>query len=78
MLISFVTIVFMSLLAYSTVYGVPDLANSVDFLEVEGERLKELVGAVVRHPVLGRSARSRSSPPRWASSTTPAGSPPTC
>lgn len=43
-LISFVTIVLMSMLAYSTVYGVPGLANSVAFLEVEGERLKELVG----------------------------------
>jgi hypothetical protein len=42
-LISFVTIVFMSVLAYSTVYGVPGLANSVDFLDVEGQRLKELV-----------------------------------
>ena len=43
-LISFVTIVLMSMLAYSTVYGQPGLANSVDFLQVEGERLKELVG----------------------------------
>lgn len=43
-LISFVTIVLTSLLAYSTVYGVPGLANSVSFLQVEGERLKELVG----------------------------------
>jgi hypothetical protein len=42
-LISFVTIVLTSLLAYSTVYGVPGLANSVSFLQVEGERLKELV-----------------------------------
>ncbi|MEO3744618.1 Nramp family divalent metal transporter [Plantactinospora sp. B5E13] len=44
LLISFVTIVLMSLLAYSTVYGVPGLANSVSFLRVEGERLQELVG----------------------------------
>ncbi|GGM04295.1 MULTISPECIES: Nramp family divalent metal transporter [Micromonospora] len=43
-LISFVTITLMSMLAYSTVYGVPGLANSVSFLEVEGNRLKELVG----------------------------------
>ncbi|GAA4441794.1 Nramp family divalent metal transporter [Phytohabitans houttuyneae] len=43
-LISFVTIVLMSLLAYSTVYGVPGLENGVSFLEVEGEKLKELVG----------------------------------
>lgn len=44
LLISFVTIVLMSLLAYSTVYGVPGLANGVSFLQVEGERLQELVG----------------------------------
>ncbi|GAA1848532.1 hypothetical protein GCM10009687_13270 [Asanoa iriomotensis] len=43
-LITFVTITLMSLLSYSTVFGVPGLANSVSFLEVEGERLKELVG----------------------------------
>jgi hypothetical protein len=43
-LISFATIVLMSMLAYSTVYGVPGLANSVSFLRVEGERLKDLVG----------------------------------
>ncbi|MEN3611019.1 Nramp family divalent metal transporter [Plantactinospora sp. ZYX-F-223] len=43
-LISFVTIVLTSLLAYSTVYGVPGLANGVSFLQVEGERLKEIVG----------------------------------
>jgi hypothetical protein len=42
-LISFLTIVLMSMLAYSTVYGVPGLANSVSFLEVEGEQLKEIV-----------------------------------
>jgi hypothetical protein len=43
-LISFVTIVLMSMLAYSTVYGVPGLENGVSFLEVEGEKLKEVVG----------------------------------
>ncbi|MEV4756564.1 Nramp family divalent metal transporter [Micromonospora sp. NPDC049559] len=43
-LISFVTIVLMSMLAYSTVFGVPGLANSVSFLKVEGERLAEAVG----------------------------------
>ncbi len=43
-LITIVTITLMSLLSYSTVFGVPGLANSVSFLEVEGERLKELVG----------------------------------
>jgi uncharacterized protein YhhL (DUF1145 family) len=44
-LISFLTIVFMSMLAYSTVFGVPGLANSVDFLGVEGERLKQSAGS---------------------------------
>ncbi|MGN9909456.1 Nramp family divalent metal transporter [Phytohabitans sp. LJ34] len=43
-LISFVTIVLMSMLSYSTVFGVPGLENGVSFLEVEGEKLKELVG----------------------------------
>jgi len=38
--ISFITIVFMSMLAYSTVAGREDLANSVAFLKVEGEVLK--------------------------------------
>lgn len=42
-LISFLTITLMSMLAYSTVYGEPGLANSVAFLEVEGQRLGELV-----------------------------------
>ena len=42
--ITFVTILFTSLLAYATVYGVPGLENGVSFLEVEGEKLKELVG----------------------------------
>ncbi|GAB3983399.1 hypothetical protein GCM10027615_68430 [Plantactinospora veratri] len=76
-LISFVTIVLTSLLAYSTVYGVPGLANSVSFLQVEGSgsRRSSDPGSA---PCSGRSGRSRSSPPRWASSTTPAGSPPTC
>ncbi len=43
-LITFVTITFTSLLAYSTVYGLPDLPNSIDFVQVEGEVLKERVG----------------------------------
>ncbi|HEX2772182.1 MAG TPA: Nramp family divalent metal transporter, partial [Micromonosporaceae bacterium] len=43
-LISFVTIVLMSTLAYSTVFGVPGLENKVTFLQAEGERLKEVVG----------------------------------
>jgi hypothetical protein len=43
-LISFVTIVLMSLLSYSTVFGTPGLANSVEFLRIEGEALKSTVG----------------------------------
>jgi hypothetical protein len=42
-LISFTTIVFMSMLAFSTVFGRGDLANSVDFLQAEGETLKDTV-----------------------------------
>jgi hypothetical protein len=41
--ISFITIVFMSMLAYSTVFGQEGLANSVAFLEAEGEALKVAV-----------------------------------
>jgi hypothetical protein len=44
-LITFVTITFTSLLAYATVYGESGLANSVAFLEVEGEELKATVGS---------------------------------
>ena len=43
-LISFLTIVFMSMLAYSTVYGREGLANSVSFLQAEVEQLKIDVG----------------------------------
>jgi hypothetical protein len=42
-LISFVTILFMSMLAYSTVFGVDDLPDDVSFLEVEGNMLKDEV-----------------------------------
>ncbi len=42
-LISFVTILFMSLLSYSTVFGRPGLENGVQFLQAEGEQLKSAV-----------------------------------
>ena len=42
--ITLVTIIFMSLLAYSTVYGQPGLESNISFLQVEGDRLNELVG----------------------------------
>jgi hypothetical protein len=43
-LITFLTILFTSLLAYSTVYGRDDLANGIGFLEVEGNQLSSLAG----------------------------------
>jgi hypothetical protein len=36
---------FTSLLAYSTVFGLPDLPKDIGFLRIEGEQLKETVGA---------------------------------
>ncbi|MFI6496674.1 Nramp family divalent metal transporter [Nonomuraea typhae] len=43
-LVSFVTIVLMSMLAYSTVFGKDGLANGITFLKVEGETLQSVVG----------------------------------
>jgi hypothetical protein len=43
-LITCFTIGFMSMLAYSTVFGKPGLENSIGFLSVEGEALKQAVG----------------------------------
>ncbi|MFD1538029.1 Nramp family divalent metal transporter [Nonomuraea guangzhouensis] len=43
-LVSFLTIALMSMLAYSTVFGKPGLANSIGFLKVEGEALNATVG----------------------------------
>ncbi|WP_433517204.1 Nramp family divalent metal transporter [Nonomuraea sp. CA-143628] len=43
-LVSFLTIALMSMLAYSTVFGEPGLANGIGFLQVEGEALKASVG----------------------------------
>ncbi|ALN74872.1 MULTISPECIES: Nramp family divalent metal transporter [unclassified Aureimonas] len=43
-LITFITITFTSLLAYSTVYGEQGLANSVAFVQREGQVLAERVG----------------------------------
>jgi hypothetical protein len=44
-LITFLTILFTSLLAYSTVYGREDLANNISFIKTEGEVLGERVGS---------------------------------
>jgi hypothetical protein len=43
-LISFVSIVFMSLLAYATVFGNDSVQNNISFLQVEGQVLMERVG----------------------------------
>ncbi|RSM69512.1 hypothetical protein DMB66_10970 [Actinoplanes sp. ATCC 53533] len=44
-LITFVTILFTSLLAYSTVFGREGLENSIGFLEIEGQVLADRVGS---------------------------------
>ena len=44
-LITFFTILFTSLLAYSTVFGREDLANNIGFIRTEGEVLGERVGS---------------------------------
>jgi hypothetical protein len=44
LLISFLSIVFMSLLAYATVFGNPDAQNGIGFLQLEGQVLMERVG----------------------------------
>lgn len=43
--ITFVTILFTSLLAFATVYGLPDLPNNINFIRIEGEVLGERVGS---------------------------------
>ncbi|MCM4080870.1 Nramp family divalent metal transporter [Paractinoplanes hotanensis] len=43
--ITFVTILFTSLLAYSTVFGRDGLENSIGFLEIEGQVLADRVGS---------------------------------
>ena len=44
-LITFFTILFTSLLAYSTVFGRDDLANNISFIRTEGEVLAERIGS---------------------------------
>jgi hypothetical protein len=44
-LISFVTIVFTSMIAYSTVYGRPGVPQNVDFIRVQGEQMQLQAGA---------------------------------
>ncbi|MFL6119271.1 Nramp family divalent metal transporter [Actinophytocola sp.] len=43
-LITFLTILFTSLLSYATVYGKPGLANDISFLRTEGQVLKSAAG----------------------------------
>ena len=45
MLITFLTILFTSLLAYATVFGRDGLENSIGFLQIEGQVLGERVGS---------------------------------
>jgi hypothetical protein len=44
-LITFFTILFTSLLAFATVFGRPDLASDISFIQTEGEVLGERVGS---------------------------------
>jgi hypothetical protein len=43
-LVTILTITFTSLIAFSSVFGVPGLENSIDFLKAEGNQLKSIVG----------------------------------
>jgi hypothetical protein len=43
-LVTVATICLTSMIAYATLYGRPDLPNSVMFLQIEGRRLQEMVG----------------------------------
>ena len=42
---SILAIVFMSMIAYSTVYGLPDLPQNADFLRRQGEQMQVKIGA---------------------------------
>ena len=76
-LISFISIVFTSVLAYSTVFGLPGLPDDIGFLQVEGQQLAATVGGWFGASS-GSSGRSRCSRPPWGSSTTRADWPLTC
>lgn len=43
-LITFLSIMFMSLLAYGTVFGHPGLENDVSFLRIQGEKMSAMAG----------------------------------
>ena len=76
-LITFLTILFTSLLAYSTVFGQRGPGQQHRLPQDRGRGPRRPRRLVVPVLLLVRSAPSRCSPRRWASSTTPAGSPPT-
>ncbi len=42
--LSFLTIVFMSMIAFSTVHGRPDLPPNAEFLRLQGERMQSMIG----------------------------------
>jgi hypothetical protein len=42
-LVTVITIVFTSMLAHSTLFGLPGLPNNIGFLQIEGQRLKNIV-----------------------------------
>ena len=75
--VTVLTIVFTSVLAWSTVHGRAELPNTIDFLRIEGDVLAERGGRWFGR-LFWPAAPTRSSPPRSASSTTPPASPPTC
>jgi hypothetical protein len=75
-MIGTLTIIVFSMVAYSTVFG-ENVGEDLDFIQGEGNALKER-SARGSAPCSGRSARSRSSPPRSGSPTTCRGSWRTC
>ena len=77
-LITFLTILFTSLLAYSTVFGREGLANNIGFIKTEGEVLGRAGRVVVPVLLLGHRRVLAVRRGARASSTTPAGWPPTC
>jgi hypothetical protein len=74
-LVTILTITFTSLIAFSSVFGVPSRTRSTSSRPRATSSTRS--SAAGSAPCSGPSARSRCSPPRRASSTTPAGSPPT-
>jgi len=57
-LITVITILFTSMLAFSTVFGRPDLPDDIGFLEIQGERFEALVGGWFKYLFWGIGAFS--------------------